>query len=48
MVDYVEDMMIEGKIPILSNKTWVAIAEDIAERMDMFYDDKSIKKLKYE
>jgi hypothetical protein len=43
-----EDMMIEGKIPILSNKTWVAIAEDIAERMDMFYDEKSIKKLKYE
>ena len=48
MIKAEEEMMIEGKIPILSQKTWLAIAEDIVERMDIFYDEKSIKKLKYE
>jgi hypothetical protein len=48
MIKAEEEMMIEGKIPILSQKTWLAIAEDIVERMDIFYDEKSVNKLKYE
>jgi len=42
-----EELAVKGKIPILSQKAWVGIAKDIAERIDMFYDDKSVNKLKY-
>lgn len=42
-----EDLATQGKMPIVSQKAWVGIAEDIVERIDMFYDPKSINKLKY-
>jgi hypothetical protein len=42
-----EELATQGKMPIVSQKAWVGIAEDIAERIDMFYDPKSINKLKY-
>lgn len=42
-----EELATQGKMPLVSQKTWVGIAEDIAERIDMFYDEKSINKLKY-
>lgn len=42
-----EELAIKGKMPIVSQKAWVGIAEDIVERIDMFYDPKSINKLKY-
>lgn len=42
-----EELAIQGKMPIVSQKAWVGIAEDIVERIDMFYDPKSINKLKY-
>lgn len=42
-----EQMMADGKIPIMSQKTWVGIAKDIVERIDYFYDPKNNNKLKY-
>lgn len=42
-----EDLHLQGKIPLMSHKAWVGVAKDIAERMDMFYDPKSVNKLKY-
>lgn len=42
-----EELATQGKMPIVSQKAWVGIAEDIVERIDMFYDPKSINKLKY-
>ena len=42
-----EELATQGKMPIVSQKAWVGIAEDIIERIDMFYDPKSINKLKY-
>jgi hypothetical protein len=43
-----EESATKNKMPIQSQKAWVGIAKDIAERIDMFYDEKSINKLKYE
>lgn len=42
-----EKLAADGKMPILSQKTWVGIAKDISERIDMFYDEKNVNKLKY-
>lgn len=42
-----EELATQGKMPLVSQKAWVGIAEDISERIDMFYDPKSINKLKY-
>ena len=42
-----EELAAQGKMPLVSQKAWVGIAEDIVERIDMFYDPKSINKLKY-
>tara|TARA_R110000868_G_scaffold17620_1_gene76931 strand:- start:356 stop:634 length:279 start_codon:yes stop_codon:yes gene_type:complete len=42
-----EELSAQGRMPIVSQKAWVGIAKDIAERMDMFYDEKSTNKLKY-
>jgi hypothetical protein len=42
-----EELAAKGKIPMISQKAWVGIAEDIAERIDMFFDESSVNKLKY-
>jgi hypothetical protein len=42
-----EDLHLQGKIPVMSHKAWVGVANDIAERMDYFYDPKNNNKLKY-
>lgn len=47
MIKEEEQLMIDGKIPVMSMKTWVGIAEDISERIDMFFDDNNVNKLKY-
>lgn len=42
-----EEMMADGKIPMMSHKAWVGVAKDIAERVDYFYDPANNNKLKY-
>lgn len=42
-----EQMIADGKIPMFSQKAWVDVANDIAERIDYFYDPKNNNKLKY-
>ena len=42
-----EQMIADGKIPMFSQKGWVGVANDIAERMDYFFDPKNNNKLKY-
>jgi hypothetical protein len=47
LINNEEKMMAEGKIPVMSHKAWVGVANDIAERMDYFFDPKNNNKLKY-
>lgn len=42
-----EEMMADGKIPMFSQKAWVGVAKDVAERMDYFFDPANNNKLKY-
>ena len=42
-----EQMIADGKIPMFSQKGWVGVANDIAERMDYFFDPANNNKLKY-
>ena len=43
MIKDEEQMMIEGKIPMVSIKGWVGTAEDIKQRIRMFYEDGKLK-----
>lgn len=47
LINNEEKMMTEGKIPVMSHKAWVGVANDVAERMDYFFDPKNNNKLKY-
>lgn len=42
-----EEMMAKGEIPMFSQKAWVGVAKDVAERMDYFFDPENNNKLKY-
>lgn len=42
-----EELMLQGKMPIMSQKIWIGIAEDVLDRINMFYDPKTNNKLKY-
>lgn len=42
-----EEMMARGEIPMFSQKGWVCVAKDVAERMDYFFDPANNNKLKY-
>jgi hypothetical protein len=43
MIKEEEEMMLENRIPIVSVKGWVGIAEDIKERIRFFYDQGKLK-----
>jgi hypothetical protein len=43
MIKNEEQMMIDGKIPMVSIKGWVGTAEDIKQRIRMFYEDGKLK-----
>jgi len=43
MIDEEEEMMLQNRIPIVSVKGWVGIAEDIKQRIRFFYDQGKLK-----
>ena len=43
MIKDEEEMMLQNRIPIVSVKGWVGIAEDIKERIRFFYDEGKLK-----
>ena len=43
MIKNEEEMMLEGKIPMVSIKGWVGTAEDIKARIRYFYDQGKLK-----
>ena len=43
MIKEEEEMMLQGKIPMISMQGWAGIAEDIKARIRMFYEDGKLK-----
>jgi hypothetical protein len=43
MIKDSEEMMLQGKIPMVSIKGWVGTAEDIKARIRYFYDQGKLK-----
>jgi hypothetical protein len=43
MIKDEEEMMLQGKIPMVSIQGWVGTAEDIKERIRFFYDEGKLK-----
>jgi hypothetical protein len=43
MIKDEEEMMLQGKIPMVSIKGWVGTAEDIKQRIRLFYDEGKLK-----